>query len=265
MVIPASTQRILRGAARVLKLAPATLLTYALVGCTAPGPQKTDTPLLGASTISQGLPRSAPKKKTAAAPAKGPATSDNVVEIVQFYSSQPWILDDEGRYIGLRDRVYFVSADSGKGVFVPGEIVATLYTLNHRPDGTYTREKAHEWRFTPDQSYLFQVTTPSPMGYSYGLILRWPPELKLMGREIQIVLSYQRQNGQVLTAAGIKHDVPMPGSAPPGAIEVTTTTRPAGVPVPAAPPAGTPPPAVSTPPGGAANPPPTTQPARGIR
>ncbi len=248
--------------AQLRQTGPVAFLTIVLAGCAAPQPAAKPPPPL--------LPGPQAPKKPVAAP-KGATTTDNIVEIAQFYASQPWIVDDEGRYVGLRVRAYFVSGETGKGAFVPGTITASLFALTTRPDGTYSREKVYDWTFDAQQAYPFEIPKPSPMGYSYGLILRWPPELNLMGREIQVVLSYQRQNGQLVVARGIQHTVPYPGAALPGAIEVTTTTRPVlppgMLPPPAAePPAAPPAPAAKKPPGAPAPPPaPVTQPIRGPR
>ncbi len=175
-----------------------------------------------------------------------PPVRDDIVAIRQFYATEPWIRDEEGRVSGLFVRVYFVAAVGneavGKGVFVPGTIKAALYTLTVRPDGSYDRQPVYEWSFDEQQAAGFRLRTPSVMGYSYGLILRWPPEVNVMGREIQVVLSYEKQDGKVVTARGTRFRVPLPaGTRPaPPAGPPRRTARPG-------PPADLSPPATSQP------------------
>ncbi|MEW6250616.1 MAG: hypothetical protein AB1716_08200 [Planctomycetota bacterium] len=157
--------------------------------------------------------------------------SDNIVEIVPFYQEFPWVKDNEGRYIGLTARVYFRSADTDRGVFVPGTITGAIYGLSPRPEGTYAREKLHEWKFGRALADLFRVTEPAKMGESYGLFLRWPPELDLRGREIEVVFGYERLAGQTVSGVGKRFRVPYAGTVAP--------QRPTTAPVPATAPAAT--------------------------
>ena len=173
------------------------------------------------------------------------AARDNVVMIRQFYAADPWIRDAEGRVSGVLVRVYFAAAakddEVPKGILVPGTIKATLYALAPRPDGSYERRLAYEWTFDEQQAQGYRVRRVSRMGYSYGLILRWPPEVDVVGREIQIQFSYQREDGKVITQRGSRFRVPLPvgmiePSGPPsvspetGAGRNEPATRPAAQP-----------------------------------
>jgi hypothetical protein len=168
----------------------------------------------------------------------GGAGHDNVVMIRQFYAADPWIRDEEGRVNGVLARVYFAAAakddDVPKGIFVPGTIKAELYVLNLRPDGSNERVLAHEWAFDEQQAQGYRVRKVSRMGYSYGLILRWPPEVNVLGREIQMEFSYKTQDGKVVTQRGSRFRVPLPAGAPePGATgsaRKEPTTRPSAKP-----------------------------------
>jgi hypothetical protein len=139
---------------------------------------------------------------------------DNVVMIRQFYAADPWIRDEEGRVTGVLARVYFAAAarddEVPKGIFVPGTIKAELYILTLRPDGSNERVLIHEWKFDEQQAQGYRVRRVSRMGCSYGLILRWPPEVNVMGREIQMQFSYQTQAAKVVTQRGSRFRVPLP-------------------------------------------------------
>jgi hypothetical protein len=154
----------------------------------------------------------------------------DIVAIRQFYAIDPWIFDDEGRVTGLMARVYFVAprAKDGepKGFFVPGTIDVTMHVLNPRPDGTYERVSVYNWSFSPRQAEGFRITKASAMGDSYGLVLRWPPELNVMGREMQITFNYARDNGEVVTQRGRHFRVPLPvamGLGTPGDLPAMTS------------------------------------------
>jgi hypothetical protein len=150
--------------------------------------------------------------------APGSTARDNVVMIRQFYAADPWIRDEEGRVTGVLARVYFAAAarddEVPKGIFVPGTIKAELYALTPRPDGVYERVLAHEWTFDEQQAQGYRVRRVSRMGCSYGLILRWPAEVNLVGREIQMQFSYQTQDAKVITQRGSRFRVPLPARAP---------------------------------------------------
>jgi hypothetical protein len=135
---------------------------------------------------------------------------DDIVAIRQFYSTEPWIRDAEGRYTGVFVRVYLVSAETEKGAFVPGTIKAAMYALTLRPDGTYQRELMHEWSFDQQQAAGYRVRKSSVLGDSYGFVLRWPAELELMGREVQVMFSYQKEDGEVIARRGSRFRVPVP-------------------------------------------------------
>jgi hypothetical protein len=147
-------------------------------------------------------------------PDVGPQLRDDIVAIQQYPPTDPWLRDDEGRITGLRTRIYLLPAareeEVPKGVFVPGLIQASLYALTPRADGSYERQLVHEWSFDEREAAGYRISHPSVMGQSYGLLLRWPSNLDLAGREIQIMLSYQRKDGETIARRGTRFRVPLP-------------------------------------------------------
>ncbi len=139
---------------------------------------------------------------------------DDIVTAYHYYRVPPWIFNEEGRVTGLAARVYFVPAGSNKGFFVPGTIKAALHQRTRRPDGTYERTLAHEWRFDQRQAEGFQVVKRSTLGDSYGFVLRWPQELDLSGREIEIRFSYVRLDGRLIQGRPTPLPEPVPSGAP---------------------------------------------------
>ncbi len=151
--------------------------------------------------------------------APGPAATghelrDDIVAIQQYPPTNPWLRDEEGRVVGLLTRVYFLPSagqqETPKGVFVPGVIKAALYAMLPRDDGSFERVLVTEWSFDQNEAQGLRINRPSVMGESYGLVLRWPNSAGIAGREIQVVLSYQRLDGESIARRGTRFRVPLP-------------------------------------------------------
>ena len=143
--------------------------------------------------------------------AGGKSLNDDVVAIRQFYTPPIWLTDADGRISGFSVRTYFVSGKTNKGVFVSGTIGVTMNVLQAKPEGGFDRQRAQEWSFTGAEAAGFRVTKTSKLGDSYGFVLQWPPEADVMGRRIEIVFTYLRGDGQVVT--GPSRQIPVPLSA----------------------------------------------------
>jgi hypothetical protein len=150
---------------------------------------------------------------------------DDVVDISQFITMVPWRWDEEaGGVTGMNVRVYLVSAQTGRGTFVSGDLVVHLDVLVPQRDGSYVRQTLHTWTFDEQEAYGFRVTKPSIMGASYGLILTWPPEIDVGGREVQLTFEYQRRDGQLIVRRGSRKKVP--DTAKPIVPQKTAESRP---------------------------------------
>ncbi len=145
-------------------------------------------------------------------------TRDDIVEIIAFWSPTPWLFDSD-RVIGFKVPVYFVSGQTEKGAFVSGDIFVWIYELKREPNGRYRRELAHMWQFTERESMGLRVTKRARMGYYYGFPLRWPDELMLEGKLIEIQFGYQRHDGSVVLSSARRLKVPVPMGFDPDAQE----------------------------------------------
>ena len=146
--------------------------------------------------------------------AKGTNVDDDVVAIRHFYSPLPWLTNSDGRITGFFVRAYFVSGKTDKGVFVPGTISVTMNVLQTRLEGGFDRQLGHEWSFTGEEVAGFRVRKASKLGDSYGFVLQWPPEADVMGRRVEIVFSYRRGDGRVVTGPPRQLPVPLPAGYP---------------------------------------------------
>lgn len=141
-------------------------------------------------------------------------TQDDIVQVMRFVRD-PIFVWDADRPSGVVMSVYLVSAESQKGVFGRGPIEVTIHELRHGRGGV-ERATVHTWRLTESDAMGFRVRKRSVLGYYYGLMLKWPKELDLSGREIELTISYTRGDGRVVSTAPIRRRVPVPfGAAPP--------------------------------------------------
>ena len=140
--------------------------------------------------------------------------ADDVVAIRQFYNPLPWLRDADGRIMGMYTRVYLVSSRTAKGAFGSGPITVTTTRLRPRAEGGYDREPLHDWTFDEQAARGFRVVKTSKLGDSYGFVLRWPPDLDLMGRRIEVTFHYRRADGRMIDGPARQMWVPVPPGFP---------------------------------------------------
>lgn len=141
-------------------------------------------------------------------------THDDIVSVVKFWPQSPWIPDASGVPTGFSVPVYFVSAETQKGVFVKGTMHVWLYQVVRDQRGRPSRALQYEWVIPPDELVNFRVRKKSIMGYYHGLALRWPKDLDVLGKEIIIQLGYEREDGRMIRETGRNFRVPLSGEAP---------------------------------------------------
>ncbi len=180
-------------------LAAAALLVTAIGGC------QTQQPEAGLRSRPSG-PTERPPSTAMIEPTEVEAR-DDITSIVTFWSQTPWILR-EGQIVGVRAATYFVSAQTQRGVFVPGDIRVELRVIDRLRDGRRVRRSIHEWVLDRAAAMDFRVRKRAIGGYYYGLLLIWPQELALEGRSIELVFRYQRLDGREIEAPPKHFEVP---------------------------------------------------------
>ncbi|MFQ5805203.1 MAG: hypothetical protein ACE5I3_01995 [Phycisphaerae bacterium] len=142
-------------------------------------------------------------------------TRDDIVQIIQYWPQVPWLQERE-RIVGFRVPVYFVSGQTEKGAFVPGNIYVWVYELVPGEDGRRQRKLVHMWEFDQGDALGFRVNKRAVGGYFYGFPLTWPKELALEGKEIEVQFGYERTDKGVLLSPPRRFSVPVPaGYQPP--------------------------------------------------
>lgn len=137
------------------------------------------------------------------------ADSD-IVEVYSYLEGDPWVRDGDGRIVALKVRAYFVSTNTGKGRFVPGLIRAQMALSLARKSGGYERFRLYEWELNEFETQGFRLKKPSVLGDSYGLVLRWPDKLNIMGQNVEVTVGYKRGDGREIKAPTRQLAVPLP-------------------------------------------------------
>jgi hypothetical protein len=139
-------------------------------------------------------------------------TRDDVIRIIPYWSQVPWLKSSDV-VVGFGVRVYFVSGETEVGTFVPGQIQILTNLLT--PEGDYLRRSlVHQKTIVGQEEVGFRVRRKSPIGYSYGFPVRWPDDLNLAGKQIEVLIRYVRTNGTTIDSASKRLRVPLSSAAP---------------------------------------------------
>lgn len=137
-------------------------------------------------------------------------TRDDIVQIVQFWN-QPYWLQDSERVGGFKVTVYFVSGETEKGAFVPGNILVKVYELVPAARGRHERKLVYGWEFSEAEAIAMRVNRRAVGGYYYGFPLQWPREVSLEGKQVEIQFGYERvADKQVVLSSPRRFRVPVP-------------------------------------------------------
>lgn len=137
-------------------------------------------------------------------------TRDDIVQIVAYWN-QPYWLQDSERVRGFKATVYFVSGESEKGAFVPGNMFVWIYEMVPAGRGRFERKLVHGRQFSEAEALALRVNKRAAGGYYYGMILQWPRDVYLEGKQVQIQFGYERQsNKQVVLSPSRSFKVPVP-------------------------------------------------------
>jgi len=130
-------------------------------------------------------------------------TESNIIRVNKIVNSSPWLsFDPDGtrKVDGIRITVYLESGDRPKGVFGDGIISVQMFRLERDKAGQEIAKLAQEWVLPPEKAYQWRATTESMLGKGYSLRLRWDENAKVNGKQIAILVKYQRPDGRMIAS-----------------------------------------------------------------
>jgi len=138
-------------------------------------------------------------------------TEPNVVNVVAIYNSiSPWIYDrDKVKIRGIYVSGLYLLGPKGYGVFGDGVIQPRLYVIERGPDGKKQPKMVKEWSFTVEEAIPFRGKQKRTPGWGYGLPLIFD-DLDLAGREVQMIVDFERNDGRIVPGSKQTFIVPKP-------------------------------------------------------
>ena len=141
-------------------------------------------------------------------------TSDNIVQIVKFYTRGPWLQfrqDGGPRPDGFKvSALYLIDGQTDRGAFGAGTIAVNLYVVERDEQGDDVATKIYEWEYDAQKAMPFRAKKRTLQGWGYQLRLNWG-DLDLSGKEIEIEILYRRLDGQTVNSAPKRLKVPRLG------------------------------------------------------
>lgn len=134
----------------------------------------------------------------------------NISAVAAFYDANRWWLKspDQSGITGIKVGALYLFGPKGMGVFGEGVIRPKLYILERKPDGSRTPVLAKEWSFDINQAIPLRAKKPTAMGWGYALFLDWG-DLELAGKEIRMIISFERPDGHVVQSGKRDFRVPL--------------------------------------------------------
>jgi len=130
-----------------------------------------------------------------------PARKD-IVRVATFFNSQRlWLNFDSpptNEPQGLKFSVFLAASNRELGVFGDGTLHVDLFRTENAPDSPAQRVHLKRWSFNTAQAMPFRSKKPTRYGWGYGLRLPWG-DVDVHGKEIQIVVSFERKDGSVIS------------------------------------------------------------------
>lgn len=134
-------------------------------------------------------------------------TQDDIYEVVHFWQQLPWLYEGN-KPVGFKVPTYFLSSQTRKGTYVSGPIFVSLFRFDRAKGPEFARQLAYRWELSPADAMPFRIAKQTLLGYGYGFMLKWPDELDVAGREIDVEISYQRGDGRTIKGSSKRLRVP---------------------------------------------------------
>ena len=129
-------------------------------------------------------------------------TEPNVTAVAAFYrSASPWGWNsDRTRVAGINVSALYLLGPKGLGVFGDGAIRPRMFVVETGKDGKKHSRLVKEWSFSVEDAVPFRTKEKKTLGWGYGIPLGFG-DLDVSGREIQMVICFERNDGRLVPSS----------------------------------------------------------------
>jgi hypothetical protein len=138
----------------------------------------------------------------------------NITGVATFYAPyNPWIWnEDRSKIIGIAINALYLTGPDSLGAFGDGIIRPRIYTLEVGPDSAVkTPRLVKEWAFDPQQALPWRAKKRTALGLGYSFRLIWGDTLDLAGKEIRMIVSFERSDGKIFHSGQKDFRMPLAG------------------------------------------------------
>jgi hypothetical protein len=141
------------------------------------------------------------------------ALETNIISVHAYTDAMNcWIWnEDRSEVRGIIVKAMYLEGPDG-GVFGDGIIRPKLFAAHYDDQGKRQWRQVEEWSFDVEQAKLWRTKEKFLPGWGYRLHLPWSEDLKLSGREVRLVVEFERKDGIVVRSAKTDRKVPVTGS-----------------------------------------------------
>jgi hypothetical protein len=122
-----------------------------------------------------------------------------IVRVVCIYRQDPFrSYDAEGdpNPEGFSFTLYLESHKTGKGVLADGTLRAKMYAIERDSQGESSRRPVQDWSVSLDK--VPRSKKPSVMGWAYVPQFVWGDNADILGKEVEVVVSYEAPDGRIV-------------------------------------------------------------------
>jgi len=138
----------------------------------------------------------------------------NIVRVAAYYPPyDPWIWNETRTHVrGIVISALYLEGPDVLGVFGDGIIRPRLYVLSGSGKEAGEPQLVREWSFDPEQAMPYRSRKRTLLGFGYRFHLLWGDELDLSGKDIRVVIVFERRDGMLIYSGKKDFRVPRGGS-----------------------------------------------------
>jgi hypothetical protein len=139
----------------------------------------------------------------------------DVVAVAAVYDSfDPWMWDESHeRPCGIVVPGLYLMGTKSKSVFGDGTIRPRLYVQEINEKGESNWKLAKQWTLSVEEAMQFRSRRQTLIGWGYRLHLPWDELSQLSGKQIRMVVEFERKDGTRLASTKKDFRVPAPSAS----------------------------------------------------